>query len=271
VQLDGYKGHVAVDPDSELICATTVTAGNVGDAKAADDLLADDLPEPEPEPEAGAEPEVGAEPEPAATPEAGADQAAEDSTQEEERLSVYGDAAYGAGALLDTLEDAGADINCKVQPPVAPGGRIAKDAFDIDLQAATVTCPAGHSAPLRPQADGQIARFGQACADCPLAANCTTSTTGRAIHVGPHQAQLTRARKRQSDPDWKADYKATRPKVERKIAHLMRRKHGGRRARVRGQTKIDADFKLLAGAVNLARLAALGLTHSTTGWAANTA
>ena len=29
---DGYKGHVAVDPDSELIVATTVTAGNVGDA-----------------------------------------------------------------------------------------------------------------------------------------------------------------------------------------------------------------------------------------------
>ena len=32
---DGYKGHVAVDPDSELITATTVTAGNVGDAAPA--------------------------------------------------------------------------------------------------------------------------------------------------------------------------------------------------------------------------------------------
>jgi hypothetical protein len=31
---DGYKGHVAVDPDSELITATTVTAGNVGDGAA---------------------------------------------------------------------------------------------------------------------------------------------------------------------------------------------------------------------------------------------
>ncbi len=70
---------------------------------------------------------------------------------------------------------------------------------------------------------------------------------------------------------WKADYKATRPKVERKIAHLMRRKHGGRRARVRGQTKTAADFKLLASAVNLARLAALGLTHNDARWTANTA
>ena len=134
-----------------------------------------------------------------------------------------------------------------------------------------MTCPAGHSTALRPQADGQIARFGQACVGCPLAATCTTSSSGRTIHVGAHEAQLTRARERQTDPDWKAGYKATRPKVERKIGHLMRRKHGGRRARVRGQTKIDADFKLLAGAVNLARLATLGLTHSPTGWAANTA
>ena len=32
---DGYKGHASVDPDSELVTATTVTAGNVGDAAAA--------------------------------------------------------------------------------------------------------------------------------------------------------------------------------------------------------------------------------------------
>jgi hypothetical protein len=36
-------------------------------------------------------------------------------------------------------------------------------------------------------------------------------------------------------------------------------------------TKIDADFKLLASAVNLARLAVLGLSHQHGGWAANTA
>ena len=38
----------------------------------------------------------------------------------------------------------------------------------------------------------------------------------------------------------------------------MRRRHGGRRARVRGQVKVAADFDLLAAAVNLARLAVLG-------------
>jgi IS5 family transposase len=68
----------------------------------------------------------------------------------------------------------------------------------------------------------------------------------------------------------RADYRATRPRVERKIAHLMRRRHGGRRARVRGRLKVGADFALLAAAVNLARLAVLGLVHSGTTWAVRT-
>jgi hypothetical protein len=38
---DGYKGHASVDPDSELVTATTATAGNVGDAAAAPGLLAE--------------------------------------------------------------------------------------------------------------------------------------------------------------------------------------------------------------------------------------
>ena len=47
---------------------------------------------------------------------------------------------------------------------------------------------------------------------------------------------------------WRAGYRATRPKVERKIGHLMRRRHGGRRARVRGL-------------VNLARLGVLRVAY----------
>jgi hypothetical protein len=112
--------------------------------------------------------------------------------------------------------------------------------------------------------------FGAACHGCPLAAQCTTAKGGRTIAVGPHEQQLAATRARQADPAWQADYKATRPKVERKIAHLMRRKHGGRRARVRGETKVAADFALLAAAGNLLRLAALGLTHRDGAWAAAT-
>ncbi|WP_433678045.1 transposase [Nocardia sp. CA-119907] len=59
--------------------------------------------------------------------------------------------------------------------------------------------------------------------------------------------------------------------MERKIGHLMRRRHGGRRARMRGQAMIAADFGLLAAAHNLARLAVLGITHTTGGWTATPA
>ena len=51
----------------------------------------------------------------------------------------------------------------------------------------------------------------------------------------------------------------SRRKVERNFAHLMRRKHGGRRARMRGPLRIAHDFALLEAAAKLARLTALGV------------
>jgi hypothetical protein len=41
---DGYKGHIAIDPDSEIITSMKVTAGNVGDGAVATELLDDCLP-----------------------------------------------------------------------------------------------------------------------------------------------------------------------------------------------------------------------------------
>ena len=241
---DGYKGHIAIDPDSEVITATAVTAGNTGDAASASDLLAQDLLAQD-----------------VATQDVPTDAAAADSdTTVEAPLAVYGDAAYGSGALLEKLAAAGADIMTKVQPPVAPGGRFAKDRFTIDTGAGTVTCPAHVSVAIQPlKAGGGIAAFGTLCADCPLAAGCTTSAAGRRIRIGRYEAELTRARTTQQNPAWRAEYRAIRPKVERKLGHLMRRRHGGRRARVRGQIKVAADFSLLAAATNLARLGILNV------------
>jgi hypothetical protein len=50
--------------------------------------------------------------------------------------------------------------------------------------------------------------------------------------------------------------------------HLLRRRHGGRRARVRGRLRVAQDWRLLAAAVNLARFAALGVRSRPGGWAA---
>jgi hypothetical protein len=238
---DGYKGHVAVDPDSELITATTVTAGNGGEGQEVAKLLTDEL--------ASTDAPTG-ENEPA------------DAGTASESLSIYGDSAYGSGPVLHALEQAGANILCRVKAPVAPGGRFTKDDFQIDLELGAVVCPAGRTAWIHAVKGGQVARFGSACQACPLFACCSTSPHGRVINLGPYEEQLARGRDRQTDPAWQADYKATRPIIERKIGHMMRRRHGGRRVRARGRVKVNADFNLLAAAVNLARLATLGVTSS---------
>ncbi|MHB1009745.1 MAG: transposase, partial [Propionibacteriaceae bacterium] len=182
--------------------------------------------------------------------------------------TVYGDAAYGSGAFLDLLAGANIASGCKTQPPTAAGGRFAKDRFGIDLAADTVTCPGEVTVPIRRGRDGDgTAYFGDGCASCPLRAQCTTATGGRTVSVGRHEQRLADARAEQQQPHWQADYRATRPKVERKLGHLMRRKHGGRRARVRGKDKVDADFNLLAAAVNIGRMAVFGLRSTGAGWA----
>ncbi len=255
---DGYKGHVGLDPDSEIITATTVTAGNAGDASAAKDLITDLLDDSTENTavEGDSTEDVG--------------DRGEASTAD--RASVYGDNAYGTGQLHARLERAGIESKCKTQQPVAAGGMLSKDRFTIDLDQDTVRCPAGRTAPIRRSSNGAgAASFWPYCTHCPLRQQCTTAPDGRTITVGIHEKHLAAARARQRDPDWITDYRATRPKVERKIAHLMRRRHGGRRARVRGTTKIAADFALLAAAVNLARLAALAVTSGPgPGWATAT-
>jgi len=249
---DGYKGHTAIDPDSEIITDTVVTPGNAGDASVAADLI-DDLVD-------------------AAHDGTGDDGPAEPHDEDAATAcpatpTVYGDNAYGTGEFHEYLAEHDIDSRCKTQQPTAAGGMFTKADFDIDLDTDMVTCPNGVTAPVRRNGDGDgTAAFGPACAQCPLRARCTKADAGRTISVGRYEHRLAGARTRQQDPQWTADYRATRPKVERKLAHLMRHRHGGRRARMRGTTKIDADFNLLAAAHNLARLARLGLRFATTGW-----
>jgi len=234
---DGYKGHIAIDPESEIITAVDVTAGNVGDGAAAKSLLADVL---------------------VSTPSTEHDKEQEASPADEEPIEVYGDASYGTADVVEMLEQAGIEPNVKVQPPSAREGMYSQDAFTIDLTANTVRCPAGQLVSLRRSKDGAgHASFGASCIDCPLRVACTTNKDGRSVNVHAKHEVLDRARNRQRDPAWRKKYRATRPKVERKLAHMMRRKHGGRRARVRGTLRVRHDFALLAAATNLVRLAKL--------------
>jgi len=293
---DGYKGHVAIDPDSEII-----TEAEVGPANAADgEMLPTLVPELMPAAGDDAQPSDGTTVEPPAVvdqnqgqrspadeqvgEESLSDPAVEDSNDHDQAEGtkaaaagtasgpvVYGDSAYGSGAALALLAQIGATPMVKVQEPHSHGGHFPKDRFAIDLSARTVTCPNGLTVALRPLNDGGAhASFGKACSTCALRAQCTTAKDGRVITIGANEALLEEARRRQADPAWQADYRATRPKVERKQAHLMRRRHGGRRARVRGRVRVAHDFKLLAAAANFARLAVLGVRSGAGAWAVAT-
>lgn len=226
---DGYKGHISIDPDSEIVTATAVTPGNAADHSVAKSLLAEALSPASVGPNAA------------------------------ERAEVFGDSSYGTAEVIEHIEEAGAEPSVKAQaPPPPPGGKFSKDRFHVDLEAGTVTCPAGRLVQIRVGQDGGgIAAFGAQCHSCQLRGQCSDSPNGRTIRVNAHEKTLQRTRRRQADPAWRARYKATRPKVERKIAHLVFRRHGGRRARVRGCQRVAHDFALLAAAVNLRRLARL--------------
>jgi hypothetical protein len=145
---DGDKGHLAIDPDSEVICAAEVSPATSGDAVVAPTLLGD----------LTANGQGGG---PAA------------------QAVVYGDSAYGTGAHLAWLDQQRLRPMVKTQLPTVPGGRFAKDQFRIDLQAGTVTCPARVTVAIVPvRRGGGWARFGVACGVCPCAMAAPAASVG---------------------------------------------------------------------------------------------
>src|SRR5487761_2147231 len=227
---DGYKAHISIDPDSELIDEIVATPANTHDAQAAEALL-------------------------------------ESHVDDEEKPTVLGDSAYASGQTRQELSEQGFTLMAKCPPIRNATGGFTKEHFSIDLEARTVTCPAGHVAMITTRRDNSgVARFGSHCRTRPLRSSCTKSEAGRSVTINEHEAILQQARKAQADPTWTAVYRANRPLVERKIAHLVRRGWGGRRARTRGLQRIATDLDTRASAINWARLATLGLSFGPTGW-----
>ena len=103
---DGYKAHLAVEPETGLVCAAVLTPANAADGPTGVSLL----------------------------------------DGEPSGLEVLGDAAYGGGQTRAALRAAGHAQTIKPIPlrPAIPGG-FTRDDFTVDPQAGTVTCPAGHT------------------------------------------------------------------------------------------------------------------------------
>jgi IS5 family transposase len=226
---DGYKAHIAIDPDSELIAEIVATPANTPDRDGVNELLVTE--------------------------------------GDDDKPVILGDSAYADGATRTALSAKGFTVMAKCPPIRNATGGFSKERFAIDLHAQTVTCPAGQIAKINSRRDGSgITRFAPHCRSCSLRSACTKSRAGRSVSINQHEAILQVARAEQREPQWLAAYRANRPLVERKIAHLVRRSWGGRRARTRGLRRVATDLDTRASAINWARLATLGLSFGPSGW-----
>lgn len=103
---DGYKAHVAVEPETGLVTDCALTPGNVSDGAVGMSLLEGEGP----------------------------------------GLEVYADTAYAGGETRAGLRHAGHDLVIKPAPlqTALPGG-FSRDDFVVDHHNHTATCPAGHT------------------------------------------------------------------------------------------------------------------------------
>jgi hypothetical protein len=258
---DGYRAHLAADPQTGITDEKLTQASGTenSDPAVAEEFLAA---------EAGQD-QAG----PATAEQSAAAGQDDDSTAgqhggngvEREPLAWYGHSAYGTGDLRGAISDAGHHAVIKPKPLQAPvEGGFTVDDFAVDVDAGTVTCPAGHTVAL---SRTRIATFGVACRDCPLRERCTTCKTGRKLVLHERDDLLRAAR-----ADWAADtglrkdYMAHRPNVERAVAQVATTRGRRLKLRYRGTAKNHAWLKRRTAALNLRNLLGKGLTRHDGAW-----
>jgi transposase len=180
---DGFKAHVAVEPDTGIItdCALTKASGaEHSDAAVGPSLL----------------------------------------DTETEQVEVLADSAYGSGDARAELAAAGHDTVIKPMPlrPAVEGG-FTLDDFTVDEAAGTVTCPNGL---IRRITAKRTVTFGAGCRGCPLRARCTTSRRGRKLALHKHEDLLRAAHRHAETPEFQEIYRQHRPMAERSISWLTR-------------------------------------------------
>jgi transposase-like protein DUF772/DDE family transposase len=228
---DGYKAHVAVEPDTGLF-----TAGRLAKAAGEDNheaVVGLALLDAEPD--------------------------------RPTRLEVLADSAYGSGDARAALAAAGYVAVIKPGPlrPAVAGG-FTLDDFTVDEAAGTVTCPNGVTRPITAR---RTVTFGAACRGCPLQQRCTTAKDGRSLILHRYDALLRAARHAWThNTDLRATYRQHRPMVERSIAWLIGPKGRCRKLRYHGVTANDWWLHTRMAGLNLRRLANLGLTRAEQTW-----
>ena len=251
---DGYRAHVAAEPDTGIITDEKLTRASGEDnsdpAVAAEFLAAGHASRDEHGQDAAGSAGPGR-----AEPPGGADG--------RQPLSWYADSAYGTGELREAIGQAGDAAVIKPKPlrPAVEGG-FTLDDFAVSEDDGTVTCPNGVTRRITARRN---VTFGAACRGCPLRGRCTTSKSGRALILHEHDGLLRAARR-----DWpglREDYMAHRPNVERAVAQAATFRGRRLKLRYRGETKNNAWLKRRTAALNLRNLIGKGLTRRDGAWA----
>ena len=208
---NGYKRHVAVDLDTDLIMACAVTPANRPEEEAAPALKAD-------------------------------------VERQERRIGELAcDRGYLTSRVIGEVIDDGGEVVCK--PWVPRNGKLfAKTDFKLNLRDMSITCPAGEVERIDLGADVEF--NADACARCALRAQCTTVApgSGRSVTIADDEVLQQRLRKLISTPRGRERLRE-RVAVEHSLAHLGRRQ--GRRARYRGTRKNLLDVRRAAAVQNL--------------------
>jgi hypothetical protein len=165
---------------------------------------------------------------------------------------VLGDTAYGNGPVRAEL----AERDVQVLAPVPDGklaeDRLGKSEFHIDLQAGTVTCPAGHTVAISTSKTGfRGANFShKVCGACPLKDRCCPGRPRRQINLGEHEHLLLAARQALADPATAEHLRRGRPRIERLLG-LLAHRYGARKSRYIGAAKARLQAAWAAALVNL--------------------
>src|SRR4051794_34633729 len=166
---------------------------------------------------------------------------------------VLGDTAYGTGPVRAELADRGVDVLALLAPGMTKPGRFGKRDFRVDLDAGTVSCPAGETAPIRTEPKGtRRARFAKAACDrCALRDRCVQPAGGfKAVLLAPEEELLIAARQALDDPPTAEHLRRTRPRVERLLG-LLAHRYQARKSRYIGTEKAHLQAAWTAALVNL--------------------
>lgn len=163
--------------------------------------------------------------------------------------TLLADGGYASAANSREAQRLGYDL---VSPPREGNSRglLPVTAFTIDFERRVATCPEGHASRGWYEAGRGIEiRFrAKSCAACGRRAECTTSKSGRSLHISRDYEQLLGARARAAGPGFRAAYRG-RAGVEATISAAVHR-CGLRRSRYRGAAQRELHAFLALCALN---------------------